>query len=186
MNTSKSTPILTRTGISFATDNDNKNIPFSIVINSITLEIILCLIGLNIGTLVIWGLVKLLGKPFVNQNIKKEEQEKLSFLNNPTRALIILFFIFLVPVIPKDILIYPIPLTKIKLSHFMIVSTISRIPSVLYSTLLGNSLITQNFTAMLVFGAFSVLAVIGLIFNKQIYNFIDKHIIKKIENKEKQ
>ena len=54
----------------------------------------ICLLGLNLGTMVIWGLVKLLGRPFVDSNIG-DSINKLEFLNEPNRALVILFFIFL-------------------------------------------------------------------------------------------
>ncbi|MBQ9792025.1 MAG: TVP38/TMEM64 family protein, partial [Clostridia bacterium] len=109
----------------------------------------ICLLGLNLGTMVIWGLVKLLGRPFVDSNIG-DSINKLEFLNEPNRALVILFFIFLIPGIPKDILIYPIPLTRVNMFKFMIVSSIARIPSVVSSTFIGNSLVNQNYVAGIV------------------------------------
>ena len=143
------------------------------------LGLVLCLIGLNIGTAIIFGLVKWLGKPFVEENVSEKEHTHLRFLNDPNRALIILFFIFLIPGIPKDILIYPIPLTKVKMWKFMIVSSIARIPSILSSTFIGSSVLEQNYVAAgIVFAVFLVLAIIGLIFNKRIYEFIDKRFIK--------
>ena len=45
------------------------------------LGLVLCLIGLNIGTIIIFGLVKLLGKPFVDENVSDHNQ-KFLFLNN--------------------------------------------------------------------------------------------------------
>lgn len=144
--------------------------------------LIICLIGLNIGTMVIFGLVKLLGKPFVSQSIgKNSKTPKLDFLKEPNRALIILFFIFLVPGIPKDILIYPIPLTKIKMWKFMIVSSIARIPSILSSTFVGAAILEKNYvTAGIIFVVFLLLAILGLIFNKKIYEWVEK--ISKKEN----
>lgn len=144
--------------------------------------LLICLIGLNIGTLIIFGLVKLLGKPFVNENTKGHES-RFKFLNDPNRALIILFFINLIPGIPKDLLIYPIPLTKIKMYKYMIVSSIARIPSILSSTIIGASILDQNYlTAIITFVIFFVLAILGLIFNKKIDNLINK-LIQKFKNK---
>ena len=147
------------------------------------LGLIICLIGLNLGTLVIYGLVKLFGRPFVNENTKNKKF-KLEFLNDPKRSLIIIFFIFLLPGIPKDILIYPMPLTKVKMTRFMIVSSIARIPSILSSTFIGASIIEGNYiSSIIVFIVFFALAIIGLIFNKQISILIENKILIPINNK---
>ena len=141
--------------------------------------LLVCLIGLNIGTIIIFGLCKLLGKPFIDENVK-EENQKLKFLNNPTRALIIFFFIFLIPGIPKDVLIYVVPLTNIKLWKFLIVSSVARIPSIITSTIAASLLIEENYLLSgIVLGVTLVLAIIGLIFNKQITNFIENKLIKR-------
>ena len=71
--------------------------------------LVLCLVGLNIGTLVIFGLVRLLGGAYVRENVSQKQYKYLKILNDPDRALVALFFIFLIPGIPKDILIYFIP-----------------------------------------------------------------------------
>lgn len=141
--------------------------------------LLICLIGLNIGTMIIFALVKILGKPFVRENTKNSKL-KLDFFKDHNRALIILFFVFLVPGIPKDILIYPIPLTKIKMTKFMFVSTIARIPSIFSSTIIGSSILQGNYQlSIIVFVISLTLAILGLIFNKQIYMFIDNKVIKR-------
>lgn len=143
------------------------------------LGLVLCLIGLNIGTIIIFGLVKLLGKPFVDENVSDQNQ-KFLFLNNSNRTLIILFFIFLIPGIPKDILIYLVPLTKVKMWQFLIVSSVSRIPSILTSTIAGTSIINGDYlVAGIIMGISLILAIIGLIFNKQITNYIENKVLKK-------
>ena len=143
------------------------------------LGLVLCLIGLNIGTIIIFGLVKLLGKPFVDENVSDHNQ-KFLFLNNSNRTLIILFFIFLIPGIPKDILIYLVPLTKVKMWQFLIVSSVSRIPSILTSTIAGTSIINGDYlVAGIIMGISLILAIIGLIFNKQITNYIENKVLKK-------
>ena len=139
------------------------------------LGLILCLVGLNLGTALIFLLVRRLGRAFVDENVSERDFKRLTFLNDPRRALIILFFIFLIPGIPKDVLIYPIPLTKVKLSHFLIVSSIARIPTIITSTLTGSAVIEENYTLAVIMTVISVaLAALGLIFNKRICSLIDK------------
>ena len=149
------------------------------------LGLILCLIGLNLGTCVIWLLVKLLGRPFVEHNVSHKWSDKLTFLKDENRALIILFFIFLIPGIPKDILIYPVPLTKISLSKFMLVSSVARIPSVVSSTFLGSYILSQNYIpALIIMGVSLILAVVGLVFNKSITNAINNMLDKNKKDSE--
>lgn len=144
---------------------------------------ILCLVGLNLGTIIIFYLVKLFGKGFVKDNVSEKEYKYLKFLEDPNRALVILFFIFLIPGIPKDILIYLVPLTKVKLSRFMIVSSIARIPSILPSTIIGMSILEQNYVlAIVIFVVFLVIAIIGIIFNKHIYGFIERKFLNKSQH----
>ena len=139
------------------------------------LGLILCLVGLNLGTALIFLLVRRLGRAFVDENVSERDFKRLTFLNDPRRALIILFFIFLIPGIPKDVLIYPIPLTKVKLSLFIIVSSIARIPTIITSTLTGSAVIEENYTLAVIMTVISVtLAALGLIFNKRICSLIDK------------
>ena len=139
------------------------------------LGLLLCLIGLNLGTALIFLFVRWFGKAFVQDNVREREFERLKFLNNPRRALIIMFFIFIIPGIPKDILIYPVPLTKVKLHHFMIVSTIARIPTVITSTITGSAVIENNYTLAIVLTVASViLAALGILFNKRICDLLDR------------
>ncbi len=145
----------------------------------------LCLVGLIIATIIIYYLVKWLGAPFAKLNISEKHSSRLKFLNDPDRSLILLFFIFLVPGIPKDIFIYVIPFTNIKLSHFIVVSSIARIPSILSSTFVGAAIFKENYVvAGIIMGVIFVFSVLGLIFNKKIYEWLNNFKKKKVEKVE--
>lgn len=142
--------------------------------------LVLCLVGLNIGTLIIFGLVRLLGGAYVRENVSKKQYKYLQILNDPDRALVALFFIFLISGIPKDILIYFIPLTRVKMWKFMIVSSVARIPSIVSSTFTAEAALRGDYlSAGIIFGIFLVLGVLGLIFNKQIYALAEKIFVRK-------
>lgn len=139
--------------------------------------LMVCLVGFTIGTITIFALVKLLGKPFIDLNISNKS--KLNFLENETRALTILFFVFLIPGTPKDFITYAIPFTKINMWHFIIVSNLARIPSIITSTLIGSSIISGHYTnAIIVTIITAAVAIIGIIFNKQITNKIEMIVNK--------
>ncbi len=146
------------------------------------LGVVVCLIGFALGTMCIFGLVKLLGKPFIDMSISKNKK-RLKFLEQETRALIILFFIFLIPGTPKDFITYAIPLSNIKMSHFIAVTSVARIPSIITSTIVGSALTTgDNDVAIIVTIVTLVIAILGIIFNKTLTNKIEK-IVNDYKNK---
>lgn len=147
------------------------------------LGLIICLIGLNLGTLLIFGFVRWFGKAFVFDNVKIKQLEKLNFLNNPRRALIIMFFIFIIPGIPKDVLIYLVPLTKVKLHHFMIISSIARIPTIITSTITGSAVMEDNYILAIILTVTSaILAILGILFNSKICAWLDRKFPQKSED----
>ena len=147
--------------------------------------LLICLLGLAIATVIIYGLVKWLGKPFFDLNVNQKQSSKLQFLKDPDRSLLLLFFIFLIPGIPKDIFIYFIPFTKIKLSKFILVSSIARIPSILSSTFVGAAVFDENYiVAIIIMGLIFIFSVLGLIFNKKIYEWLNHFKEKRKTKKE--
>ncbi len=148
---------------------------------------LLCLIGLTIANYFVYGLVKWLGKPFATLNVKEKEYTKFKFLNEPGRALIILFFFFLIPGIPKDFVVFLIPFTPINIHKFVLVSLVARIPSIIPSTFLGDAISSNHYlVAGIIMGIMIIISVLGIVFNKQIYHCIlswqSKRKLKKEES----
>lgn len=144
----------------------------------------LCLLGILIGTVLIFCIVKWFGKPFVEMVVSKEKIDKLSFLNNSRRLELIVFILFFIPGTPKDLLTYIVPLTSIKPSVFFTIATMARIPSIVTSTFAGSSLYEGNLVASIaMFAVAGALGICGIIFNKKIINIFNRH--KPGSNKEK-
>lgn len=87
-------------------------------------------IGLMIGSLVAYGLGKLLGRPFINWlSGSKEETEKwMSKLNGKEN--ILLFFMFLFPIFPDDVLCSIAGILPITFRGFLWMQIITRATSV--------------------------------------------------------
>ncbi len=130
---------------------------------------LLCLAGSMIGSLVIIALSRVFGRRLVNVFIPVEKIDSLRFLQNPKRVYGTLFFIYLIPGTPKDILTYAASIVNIiDMKKFLLITGIARIPSILTSTWCGEQLINKNYTlAIIVFVVTAVLSVIcGAIYNK--------------------
>lgn len=127
-----------------------------------------CTIGILIGQTIIFLLVRFLGKDFVEQVAGSEKLKKFTFLQDEKKLKRLIFILFFIPGTPKDLLTYIVPLTRISLREFLILTLIARIPSVISSTYAGAVFADRKFEILvlvyLIVGALSLLGV--LIYNK--------------------
>lgn len=122
-----------------------------------------CLIGSALGSIIIYKLVKKIGMPFIQKSIGIKKINEVSFLKKTNNLNLIVFIIFFIPGTPKDIITYFIPFTDMKLSSFLILSSIGRIPSIISSTIGGNALgMDQYLLCFIVFVFTGIISLIGL------------------------
>lgn len=128
----------------------------------------LCIAGSMIGSLIIIALSRVFGRRLVNVFVPVDKIDSLKFLQNKKRVYGTLFFIYLIPGTPKDILTYAASIINLDIKKFLLVTGLARIPSILISTWCGEQLISKNyFLAAAAFIITTVLsAVCGLIYNR--------------------
>lgn len=130
---------------------------------------LICLVGVVIGTILIFLLVKWLGKGFVDGVADSDKFKKLKFLKNPTGRDVFIFLLMFIPGTPKDLLTYFAPFTGINIWRFLVISFIARIPSVISSTYVGKSFASGDyFKSIIAFAAVGAVSLCGII----IYNKI--------------
>lgn len=129
---------------------------------------VLCMIGIALGSAVVFLLVRTLGVKLVEVFFPVEKIQSLRFLRDDRKRNALVFLIMLIPGTPKDLLSYFVGLTQMKLSEWLILSTIARIPSILTSTLGGSALAQQDYLfAVIVFAVTAAISIAGiLIYNK--------------------
>jgi uncharacterized membrane protein YdjX (TVP38/TMEM64 family) len=101
-------------------------------------------LGLTLGSWAAFEIADILGRPFVERFIRKDILDKFNFLSTNTGE-VICFLLFLLPGFPKDILCYVLGLTGMKLSIFLIVSTLGRMPGTYLLTIQGASIRKQDY-----------------------------------------
>ncbi len=136
----------------------------------------LCLAGLILGSVVVILFTRKLGVRAVEMVYPRERIESFKLLSNKRRLLLLTFLLFLIPGTPKDLLTYLIGLTRMKISTYLLITSIARFPSVITSTIGGNALWMQNYrTAILVFAVTLAVSLIGIL----VYRAIEKKRAKK-------
>lgn len=130
---------------------------------------VVCTIGIMIGTILVYYMVKGLGMGFINQVAGEGKLEKFKFLHDAKRLELIVFFLFFIPGTPKDLLTYFIPATKMKPLTFFIIVTVARIPSIISSTFAGASIGDGKWTqTVIIFVVIGVISLLGILFNDKI------------------
>lgn len=131
-----------------------------------------CLLGIFIGTTLIFLIVKRFGRPFVRKIVGDGDLTKYKFLNDPKKIDLTVFILFFIPGTPKDALTYIAPLAPISPIKYILIATFARIPSVVTSTMLGDSIAEGDYLmAIVVFAVTAVISVLGIIFGNK---FIEK------------
>lgn len=128
-----------------------------------------CIIGFALGGVLIFLIVKKFGVRIVEVFFPIVKIRKLKFLQNSKRLNALTFILFLVPGTPKDLLSYFVGLTDMKLSVWIFITTVARIPSLITSVLGGSALGKQKYEmAVVVFLIALLVSGIGLLVYKKI------------------
>ncbi len=129
---------------------------------------IICMAGLFCGQFLIFKAVSVWGHHLLDLILDKKFIKRFSFLKDSRKVKRITFILYFIPATPKDLLTYFMPITRIGLKEFMIISLTARIPSVLSSTIAGARLTAGDTRgAVIIYVCLAVFGIIGaIIYNK--------------------
>lgn len=125
---------------------------------------LLCLVGIFIGTTIIFFLVRRIGTGFMQLFFSKEKIDSIKnskIFRNPAKFEIILFIMFVIPLLPKDIFIYLGGVSPVRPKRFLAIATFARIPGLFVTVYAGNKLSEGSFMITLILVA--VFLIVGLI-----------------------
>ena len=140
----------------------------------VTVGFLLSTVGLSLGSWVAFELASILGRPFVERFVKREVLEKFNFLTTKTGTLIC-FVLFLFPGFPKDYLCYVLGLSRMKLSTFLIVSILGRLPGTYLLTMQGATIRNEEYHTFIILAFVSIAALgVAYLYRNHIFAWI-KH-----------
>lgn len=133
------------------------------------------IIGAAIGPVVTYYLAKLLGRDAMHLIFGEARINEFIHKLNSKKAIVIVFLIFLIPGVPKDLCNYAAGISEMKLKPFLIVSLVGRSPGMMGSLLIGRQIEAGNYTGAIVVAAVAVvLCVVGIIMRKRLTGWMDK------------
>ncbi len=105
------------------------------------------------------------------------EQRFTKFVHtlNSKRSFIVLFVIFLIPGIPKDLFTYAAGVSEIRVCPFLILSLIGRTPAMMCSILMGSMFYNGSYTGLIILGAAAIiLFFIGILKRDKLVKWMDR------------
>ena len=131
--------------------------------------------GALLGTTLSFMLAKALGQDFLHIFFGEEKMSYYIERLNSKKMYAIVFFLYLIPGIPKDMVSYAAGVSEIKFKPFIIISALGRLPGMIGCLLMGDMMMEENYTGAVIIGVFAVFTFcICIAFRKKIQSFLDR------------
>lgn len=132
-------------------------------------------IGITIGTIAAFFIARGLGFRLLKKIIPDQNLEKFTLMLNRPGSEILMFLLFLIPGLPKDLLVYIAGLTPIKPLPFFILCMIARLPALLASSYLGSNIQQKDYTTVIIVASVAcVFFVVGYLFKDKLIALFNK------------
>lgn len=129
--------------------------------------LLLSLIGMTLGSVTVFFLVRAFKYKFITVFMCKEKLDEYRFLKDSPRLEKILALLFLIPGVPKDTLVYYVGMTDLNIKKFIWIVVLMRIPSMMFSTFIGNNIGMGNMmSSFLVLSALCLAGLAGMVYNR--------------------
>lgn len=116
-------------------------------------------IGIVLGSIVIFYIGKIFGRPFLKSVLDKKIMDKIDAKSDNVAKT--LFILFLIPPLPHDAFCYVAGVTKIQLKWYIFAVIIGRLPQIVFLTMIGHQLTKLNlFWSLLLIGIIIIGAII--------------------------
>lgn len=137
---------------------------------------VISLMGITLGSAVVYLISNKYGKPFVDKLISQKEVKFFRKILKAGSKKTVVFMFYLIPGIPKDALAYICGVSDISFNDFFIYSTLGRIPGIFISSYFGQRIYARDVTSLIAIGVImSILFIVGIFKGDSII----KAIIKK-------
>ncbi|MEK6949214.1 MAG: TVP38/TMEM64 family protein, partial [Nanoarchaeota archaeon] len=142
----------------------------------VALGTVFSLIGVTIGSVIVFLIARKLGRPFFRKIISKKELEHFDVFFKKRGDMSILLARSILILFPPDVVSVAAGLTQIKLRHYVIFSVLGFIPNLFILALFGEKLSQGINPATIVVLVLIIFAVLGYLFRHPLKVFLIKEI----------
>ncbi len=121
-------------------------------------------VGCVLSSAFIFVLVHKLGAPFVHDMVPRKYMDKFRQFENSGKFEMVVFILFLIPGMPKDVFTYITPLSDMKLVPFLVITNLARIPGIVVSTYAADGLLEGRVAeSAILFLALALIACVAIV-----------------------
>lgn len=129
-------------------------------------------VGMLIGAVMAFYFTRFIGRAFIQNILERKNSKWITDIMNSSKFSIILFIFFIIPGLPKDLLIYAAGLTNIKPLRFFSILLIGRFPWLLASVSIGSNLHYRNYIPTIIVSLIALISfILGILYKDKL---IDK------------
>lgn len=140
---------------------------------------VLSIVGSAIGTSIAFGLARMLGRDGVHLIFGEERISKFVKQLNSRKAFAILFVLFLVPGLPKDLVTYAAGVSHFGYKPFLVLSLVGRTPALMGTLMMGSMLNKESYFGLIVLALGALIFCIILIIKRHdLTSYVDKYYNK--------
>lgn len=131
-------------------------------------------VGCVISSAFIFALVHKLGAPFVQDMVPTKYLDKFRRFEESGKLNKIVFVLFLIPGLPKDVFTYLVPLTNMSMREFLLLSNIGRIPGIVVSTYAAAGIVEGDYLqSAIIFAVTALVAAVGIFGYDRLMKFLE-------------
>lgn len=119
------------------------------------------MIGVILGSVCAFFAARLLGYPLVRSFVSENKLRRMRELMQGKKSDAVIFILFLLPGLPKDVLTYIAGLTPIRSVRFLAIASMARFPALLASAYLGHNLHEKDYLGAIIISSVAVLLFVG-------------------------
>lgn len=136
---------------------------------------LIIVVGAALSSAIVYIMVHKLGAPFVQKMVPEKYMNQIQKFEQSSKFEVIVFILFFLPGMPKDAFTYLLPLTRMKLVPFLVITTLARTPGIVASTYATAGFVNGNIVeAVIIVAVVVIIAVVGIIFQKQIVSALGR------------
>ncbi|MDR3644728.1 MAG: TVP38/TMEM64 family protein [Clostridia bacterium] len=133
--------------------------------------------GIFAGEALTFYVTRLIGMPLVRLFVPQQRHERFTRMINGKKGEIAIFLLFLIPGIPKDLLVYVAGVSPVRPLRFLLLSMTARLPGIVGTALIGSSLQTGNYLSALIISAVAgALFVAGVLLKERVLQWLENHL----------
>ncbi len=140
---------------------------------------ILSIVGIAIGTSIAFGLARVLGRGGVHLIFGEERISKFVRQLNSRKSFAILFVLFVVPGLPKDLVTYAAGVSHFGYKPFLVLSLVGRTPALMGTLMMGSMLNKGSYFGLIALAVGALILCIFLFIKRHdLTSYVDKYYNK--------